>query len=123
MARPRTSTLAAPSDSRVGPSPSPAPGRRARRRARRPARWSGWLFAAPAVAVYAVFVLRPILLTLQYSLYRWDGIGPSTWVGLDNYRKLFTESQLFDSILNAFKLILFFSVIPVTLGLVIASTI
>ena len=45
----------------------------------------GWLFVAPALAFYAVFVLQPMLLTLQYSLYRWDGVGPATWVGLANY--------------------------------------
>ena len=38
-------------------------------------RWAGWLFAAPALAVYAVFVLRPLVLTVQYSLYDWNGIG------------------------------------------------
>ena len=94
------------------------------RRARRPAgAWFGWLFAAPALVVYALFVLRPLLLTVQYSLYKWDGVGPSTWVGLANYRKLFTDSELLDSIFNAFKLIVFFSFIPVMLGLFIASTI
>ncbi|MEW9534709.1 carbohydrate ABC transporter permease [Microbispora sp. NPDC049125] len=85
--------------------------------------WVGWLFVAPALAFYAVFVLRPIALTLQYSMYRWDGIGPSTWAGLDNYVKVFTDPDLFASILNAFKLIVFFSAIPVVLGLAIASTI
>ena len=37
--------------------------------------------------MYAVFVLRPLALTVQYSLYRWDGIGPATWVGLDELRQ------------------------------------
>ena len=73
--------------------------------------------------MYATFVLRPLLLTMQYSLYDWNGIGPSTWVGLDNYGKLFTDKDLFDSILHAFELILFFSLIPVLLGLLVASTI
>jgi raffinose/stachyose/melibiose transport system permease protein len=103
----------------------PASGRRtrpARRRARR-SRWVGWLFVAPALLVYAVFVLRPLALTVQYSLYRWDGIGPSTWVGLGNYGKVFTDPDLFRTILNAVKLIVFFSAVPVLLGLVIASTI
>ena len=105
------------------PPPQADQGRRAHR-ARRPARaWVGWLFVAPALTMYAIFVLRPILLTFQYSFYRWDGIGASTWVGFANYRKLFTDSVLFDSIINAFKLIIFFSFIPVTLGLAIASTI
>ena len=25
--------------------------------------------------MYAVFVLQPLALTVQYSLYRWDGVG------------------------------------------------
>ncbi len=28
----------------------------------------GWLFVAPAVAMYAIFVLLPLALTFQYSL-------------------------------------------------------
>jgi len=123
VVRPVTATPTEAAGTPIPPTGSLTKGRRARR-ARRPAgAWSGWLFAAPAVVVYALFVLRPILLTVQYSLYDWDGIGPSKWVGADNYRRLFTDSTLFDSILNAFKLILFFSVIPVLLGLLVASTI
>lgn len=83
----------------------------------------GWLFVIPALAFYAVFVLRPITLTFQYSMYEWDGIGPSTWVGGANYGKVFTDQDLFDSLINAFKLIVFFSAIPVVLGLAIAATI
>ncbi|WP_431931236.1 carbohydrate ABC transporter permease [Nonomuraea jabiensis] len=83
----------------------------------------GWLFVAPAFAFYAVFVLRPIALTVQYSLYEWDGIGPSTWVGLANFGKVFTDPDLYDSLINAVKLIVFFSAIPVLLGLAIAATI
>lgn len=86
-------------------------------------RWVGWLFVLPAFAIYAVVVLRPILLTFEYSLYEWDGVGPSTWTGLDNYSKIFTDPDLFASIVNAFKLIVFFSAIPVLLGLAIAATI
>ncbi|RSM91441.1 sugar ABC transporter permease [Kibdelosporangium aridum] len=82
-----------------------------------------WLFVAPAVVVYAVFVLLPMGRTIQYSLYRWDGIGASPWVGLDNYVKVFTDPELFDTILNAVKLIVYFSGIPVVLGLAIAATI
>jgi raffinose/stachyose/melibiose transport system permease protein len=85
--------------------------------------WVGWAFVAPALLVYAVFVLRPLFLTFEYSLYRWDGIGPSSWVGLDNYARVFADRDLYGAILNAFELILFFSVIPVGLGLIIAATI
>jgi raffinose/stachyose/melibiose transport system permease protein len=101
----------------------PVTGRRARRARRPRAAWLGWLFAAPAIIMYATFVLRPLLLTVQYSLYDWDGIGPSAWVGLDNYRRLLTDSELFGTIVHAFELIIFFSLIPVLLGLFVAATI
>jgi raffinose/stachyose/melibiose transport system permease protein len=105
--------------------PAIAPGtpkatRRARRRGHR---WTAWLFAAPALAVYAVFVLLPMARTVQYSFYEWDGIGASPWVGFDNYLRVFTDPELTSTILNAFKLIVFFSGIPVVLGLAVAATI
>jgi raffinose/stachyose/melibiose transport system permease protein len=102
---------------------------------RRPARrilWSqgirrrtlvGWLFVAPALFMYGLFVLQPLALTVQYSLYRWDGVGPATWVGLANYRTVLTDPRLVETLFNAFRLVLFFSLIPVGLGLVTASVI
>ena len=90
---------------------------------RRRRNWVGWLFAAPALLFYAVFVLRPLGLTVQYSFYKWNGIGRSTWVGMSNYAKIFTDPDLFAAIQHAFALILFFCVIPVVLGLIVAATI
>lgn len=83
----------------------------------------GWLFVLPALLMYAVFVLIPLLLSIQYSFFRWDGIGPMTWVGLRNYETVFQVPDLLGTIINAFRLVLFFSFIPVTLGLVVASVI
>jgi raffinose/stachyose/melibiose transport system permease protein len=83
----------------------------------------GWLFVVPALAFYAVFVLQPLALTVQYSLYRWDGFGPATWVGLANYASVLREPKLLETLFNAFRLVLFFSLIPVALGLVTASVI
>ncbi len=83
----------------------------------------GWLFALPALVMYAIFVLLPLLLSIHYSFHRWNGIGPMTWVGLDNYRTILEVPDLFGTIVNAFRLVLFFSFVPVTLGLVVASVI
>ncbi|MCG5452180.1 MULTISPECIES: carbohydrate ABC transporter permease [Micromonospora] len=82
---------------------------------------TGWLYVLPALVMYAVFVLRPLVLTLQYSLYDWNGIGAARWVGLDNYLTVFTDSDLLKIIGNAMVLIVFFSFIPVALGLLVAS--
>jgi raffinose/stachyose/melibiose transport system permease protein len=73
--------------------------------------------------MYSFFVLQPLALTVQYSLYRWDGVGPATWVGLSNYATVLSEPRLLETLFNAFRLVLFFSVIPVALGLVTASII
>ena len=77
----------------------------------------------PALAMYALFVLQPLTQTIRYSLYRWDGIGPRTWVGLANYRAVIDDPDLLGSIFNSLKLVVFFSLIPVTLGLIAASVI
>ncbi|MCR6491963.1 carbohydrate ABC transporter permease [Cellulomonas sp. P24] len=78
---------------------------------------------APAVLAYVIFVIRPIAMTVQYSFYKWDGITPSTWVGLSNYVEIFHNPELSGSIINAFELIVFFSLFPVALGLFTANAI
>ncbi len=83
----------------------------------------GWLFVLPALLMYAVFVLVPLLLTILYSFYRWDGVGRMTWVGLKNYLTVFQVPDLLGTIFNAFWLVVWFSFIPVGLGLVVASVI
>jgi raffinose/stachyose/melibiose transport system permease protein len=83
----------------------------------------GWLFVLPALAMYAVFVLQPLVLTVQYSLYRWDGVGPATWVGFANYATVLSEPKLVETLFNAFRLVVFFSFVPVLLGLVTAAII
>ncbi len=83
----------------------------------------GWLFVVPALLMYAVFVLVPLLLTIVYSFYKWNGVGPMTWVGLKNYATVFEVPDLLGTIFNAFWLVIWFSFIPVTLGLVVASVI
>ena len=97
--------------------------RASRWRGARETRWAGWLFVLPALIVYAAFVLLPLAMTVFYSTQRWNGIGPSTFVGVDNYVRTVTDPNLFVTIVNAFKLIFFFSVVPVTLGLLVASLI
>jgi raffinose/stachyose/melibiose transport system permease protein len=81
----------------------------------------GWLFVIPALVMYAVFVLLPLLLSIYYSFFRWNGIGPMTWVGLNNYKTILEVPNLLDTIFNAFRLVIYFSFVPVTLGLVVAS--
>jgi raffinose/stachyose/melibiose transport system permease protein len=79
------------------------------------------LFVAPAALLYAAFVLRPLLTTIWYSFYNWDGISVGRWIGLDNYRYVFNDPQLLSSIGHAFFLIIFFTALPVSGGLLVAA--
>ncbi|WP_127473257.1 carbohydrate ABC transporter permease [Microbacterium sulfonylureivorans] len=103
--------------------PSQSSLERMRRRRRGIRSLSAYLLVLPAAAFYFFFVLRPIALSAQYSLYEWNGIGPATWVGLENYVEVFSNPKLVGSILNAFELILYFSVIPVAIALFAANMI
>lgn len=78
------------------------------------------LFLLPALLFYAVFELWPIVQTIWYSLYDWNGIDESTFVGLSNYKTVFTDPDLYGSILHSFYLIIFFSIIPIVFVLIIA---
>jgi len=89
----------------------------------RPETRIGWLFVVPALLMYAVFVLLPLLMSIVYSFFRWDGIGLMIWVGLNNYATVLEVPDLLGTIYNAFRLVGFFSVIPVGVGLVVASVI
>jgi ABC-type sugar transport system permease subunit len=101
-------------------------GRLARRNApprRPPARWSGLGWVVPALAVYAAFTLFPLAKSIFYSFHEWNGVGPRTWVGFDNYIEAFSTPLLRKSIVNALKMLVFISVIPVSLGLLLAAVI
>ena len=82
-----------------------------------------WAFIAPALTFYAAFVLWPILVSVYYSLLHWDGIGPSQFRGLSNYWTVLTDSDLLQVIGNAFQLVAYFTIIPVGIGLAVASAI
>jgi raffinose/stachyose/melibiose transport system permease protein len=83
----------------------------------------GWLFVLPALLMYVVFVIVPFMMTIRYSFFKWNGVSPATWVGLKNYVNIFQVPNLIGTVRNAFWLIVWFSFIPVGLGLIVASVI
>ena len=55
-----------------------------------------WLFLAPALVIYTVVVVYPMVYSAYLSLFRWDGISPTKiFVGFQNYVTLFTENAVF----------------------------
>ena len=50
------------------------------------------LFVAPAIALYVIFLIVPVVQAVHYSVYSWTGLGDLTdFIGLDNYREAFGD--------------------------------
>lgn len=60
--------------------------------------YSNWFFA-PAMAIFVIFFIIPLVIGLYFSLTIWDFKG-ATFVGLENYRMFFSERSLNISIRN-----------------------
>lgn len=55
----------------------------------------GYLFLAPFVILFSLFVLIPIVVAIQTSLTSNDMIQPARWLGIQNYKNLFVEDEVF----------------------------
>jgi len=54
---------------------------------------------APALLLYIVFVLWPVVQSAHYSVYKWNGLEPLThFVGLDNYREALNDQVFRDAV-------------------------
>jgi sn-glycerol 3-phosphate transport system permease protein len=80
-------------------------------------RWLPWLLLTPQLIVITVFFFWPAGQALLQSLQQQDAFGMSTeWVGLDNFRQLFSD----ESYLASFKITAVFSLLVAVCGLSIA---
>jgi raffinose/stachyose/melibiose transport system permease protein len=83
------------------------------------------LFLLPALLVYVVFMAGPLFDSLRLSLYTGEGLTPTTYVGLQNYIDLFTNSLWRERFLGAlWHTCIFFAIhlsIQNSLGLLFAS--
>ncbi|UAL54368.1 sugar ABC transporter permease [Bacillus sp. CMF21] len=78
------------------------------------------LFLAPAIIIYVIYVLYPIFSTLLYSFYEWDGVGAGTYVGLQNYVNLLSDSIFWTSLTNNTWVVLTSVFVQIPLGLIMA---
>lgn len=82
---------------------------------------TGALISLPAISIYSLFVIYPLISAVRYSFTKWDGIGEKEYVGFSNYIQIFQSPELIGSIRNSLSLIIFFSVFPIFFGLLLAN--
>ncbi|MGZ5294763.1 MAG: carbohydrate ABC transporter permease [Actinomycetota bacterium] len=76
-----------------------------------------WVFVGPALVILSVFLLYPVINTILISLK--DARGQS-FVGLDNYRFVFTDESMLRSIRNTAGWVVIVPLFAVTIGLAFA---
>lgn len=59
-----------------------------------------WLFLAPALVMFGVYVIAPIFESMALSLYDWDGLGTPEFIGLQNYFDLWEDPDFWKSLQN-----------------------
>jgi len=79
-----------------------------------------FLYVVPALFFLAAILLIPLALTIGLSLTDWDGLGPMEWVGIANYEAFLDDPLVTAALRNAVALTIFYSAIPICLGLVTA---
>ncbi|MFD1048902.1 carbohydrate ABC transporter permease, partial [Kibdelosporangium lantanae] len=81
----------------------------------------GYLYVLPALLVYGLFLLFPLLHSGWLSLFDWDGLSLGMFTGLSNYARLFGEEGAGAAFGHVAVLLIFFAVLPVSIGLVLAT--
>jgi raffinose/stachyose/melibiose transport system permease protein len=102
---------------------TPAPSR-PRTRPRTDSR--NWILGAivlPALGLYALFVIYPLVSSVRYSFFNWSGVGPlRNFIGLRNYTYTLFDSQFAPQFWRAIEHNLYFFVISMILTLIVGIT-
>ena len=95
----------------------PRPAGRRRRINRHPV---GYLFVAPIVLFFVVFVGYPFLRSFYLSLTNWSGLGSAQFVGLRNFQVMADDPAFWKSLINTFVFTGVTTVLQTALPLLVA---
>lgn len=77
-------------------------------------------FVLPAFIMFSALVILPFLMGVYYSFTDWDGISVSKFIGLDNFTRLFQDSNFIKAGMNTFILCIINIVLSNPLAILIA---
>jgi raffinose/stachyose/melibiose transport system permease protein len=82
---------------------------------------TAYLFLSPSIILFIIFVIYPIIRSVYFSMFDWNGLGPATnFIGLDNFKRIFTDSIFLKAILNNLWIALLSLVIQLPMSLALA---
>lgn len=82
---------------------------------------AAWAFLGPGAAVVVLVLYLPVVYTVVLSFTKYDGLASPQFVGLSNYRTMFTDPAFLTSLTNTAIWVVGTLVVPVGVGLAIAS--
>lgn len=82
---------------------------------------AGYMFILPAFLGTLIFIVIPIFCSLGLSFTKWDLLNPIQFVGLANYKELFSEALFYKLLTNTFVYAISVSVLGVIIPLVLAA--
>ncbi len=82
--------------------------------------FEGYLFASPWIIGFIVFTGGPIVASLILSFSRYDIVTPAEWVGITNYKYIFTDYLFWKSLYNTLYYVLFSIPLSIIAALAIA---
>ncbi|MFF0269955.1 carbohydrate ABC transporter permease [Kribbella sp. NPDC004536] len=85
---------------------APAAPPTARRRVRESVgeRVAPYAYIAPFFLIFTVFGLFPLLFTFYVALFDWNPVGAHTFVGLDNFVRLFHDTRFWNAVQNTISI-------------------
>jgi raffinose/stachyose/melibiose transport system permease protein len=79
------------------------------------------LFLLPALILFFIFVLYPIIQSVYYSMFNWKGFGPAVdFVGLENFRKILTDRVFLIALRNGLLIVTFSLLFQLPLSMFLA---
>ncbi len=76
-------------------------------------RLAPWVFLAPGIFMFLMYVIFPIFQSASLSFYKWDGLGEKEYIGLQNYVELMDDEAFYTSLKNnVIWLVLYMLAIP-----------
>jgi raffinose/stachyose/melibiose transport system permease protein len=79
------------------------------------------LFLLPALILFFIFVLYPIIQSVYYSTFNWKGFGPAVdFVGLANFKKILTDRVFLVALRNGLLIVTFSLLFQLPLSMFLA---
>ena len=85
--------------------------------------FTAYLFVLPDLIGLLIFVVVPIIFAVYISFHQWNLVSDKVFIGIDNYKKLFSDKEWWNSLLRTFKFTLIYVPTLFVLALLFANAI